>query len=151
MKFTGLNQEFIAQLRAGGLDAYGMQAEQSMSDGGGNPCRCCLDEIPAGAAMLIAAARPFSSLGPYAETGPIFLCKDCAQYAGDGLAPVLAHRDAVLLKAYGADERILYGTGQITASEDIEAYCAKLFARDDVSFVDTRSQTNNCFLARITR
>ncbi len=58
----------------------------AVSDGHGNPCRSCLADIRAGAAMLIVAARPFPALQPYAETGPIFLCAaDCTPWSGPGL------------------------------------------------------------------
>jgi hypothetical protein len=56
-----------------------------------------------------------------------------------------------LLKAYSVDERIIYGTGQITARSGIEGYARSLLARDDVAFVDIRSAKNNCWQVRITR
>lgn len=64
--------DWVKKIRNGGPDDYAMPAEQTVSDGGGNPCRYCLDEVPKGVAMLICAARPFPTLQPYAETGPIF-------------------------------------------------------------------------------
>ena len=74
--FLPLDLEFIANVRAGGLDANGQPAEHAVSDGQGKPCRCCLDTVPKGKEMLIFAARPFQSLHPYAELGPVFLCAD---------------------------------------------------------------------------
>ncbi len=54
-----------------------------------------------------------------------------------------------LLKAYGRDDRIIYGTGQITSADAIPAYAAQLLDRSDVAYVDVRSARNNCFLTRI--
>ncbi len=143
---------WVARLRAGGRDAYGLPAERTISDGGGNPCRHCLNDIPMGAPMLICAARPFPDPQPYAETGPIFLCADdCAPYRGKALPPVLASRTECLLKAYGADNRIIYGSGQITLTDEIESYCETLLSDAKVAYVDARSASNNCFTLRIRR
>ena len=156
LTYLPYDPDWVARIRAGGPDAYGLPAEQVISDGGGktgggNPCRYCLCDIPKGAKMLIMAARPFPDPQPYAETGPIFLCADCAPYAGDDLPIVLASRAECLLKAYGADHRIIYGTGQITPTADIKSYCETLLLDPKVAYVDARSATNNCFTLRICR
>ncbi len=151
LTYLPYDPDWVASIRAGGPDAYGLPAERAISDGGGNPCRHCLCDIPKDTKMLIMAARPFPDPQPYAETGPIFLCDDCAPYAGDDLPPVLASRAECLLKAYGADNRIIYGTGQITQTADIETYCETLLTDPKVAYVDARSATNNCFTLRITR
>lgn len=151
LQFHPYDPEWVANIRAGGPDAYGMPAEHSISDGGGNPCRYCLCDIPKGAAMLIMAARPLPEPQSYAETGPIFLCADCMPYAEDGMPPVLASRAECLLKAYDYNNRIVYGTGQITPTGQIETYCERLITDPVVAYVDARSATNNCFTLRITR
>lgn len=143
--------DWVANIRAGGPDAYGNPAEHAVCDGSGLPCRFCLCDIPKGAKMLVMAARPFPDLQPYAETGPIFLCAECAPYAGEDLPPVLASRKECLLKAYGADNRIIYGTGQITPTAQVAAYCERLLSDPKVAYVDARSATNNCFTLRIKR
>lgn len=150
--YTPYDQTFVDAMRAGGPDAYGQKAEQTVSDGAGNPCRSCLCNIPKGAAMLICAGRPFGDMQPYAETGPIFLCGDaCAPWTGEGIPPVLTTSPDYLLKAYSADERIIYGTGQITLAKDISAVATGLLTRSDVAFVDVRSARNNCFQTRVKR
>ena len=143
--------EWVAHIRQGGADDYGQPAERVISDGQGNPCRNCLNTVPAGAEMLICAARPFPRKQPYAETGPIFLCADeCEAWAGEGVPPVLQSSPDYLLKGYSADHRIVYGTGNITLSDDIVQKATEILARGDVAFVDVRSARNNCFLSRVT-
>lgn len=150
LNFLPLDLDTIAALRAGEPDVYGNPAERAISDGKGKPCRCCLDTIPKGVEMLICAARPFVGLHPYAETGPIFLCAhDCTPYVGNVAPPVLDVSPDYLVKAYDADERIVYGTGQITAKDAVTDYAQSLFLRDGVTHVDVRSAKNNCFLTRI--
>ena len=100
--FSALPTEAVARLRAGGLDANGQPPERHVSDGGGNPCRHCLREIPAGAPMLVLAWRPFPAPQPYAELGPIFLCAaPCERHPDSGALPALfrntpRHADAGL-------------------------------------------------------
>ena len=152
MIFQGLNRDVARGLRAGGPDANGMTAERGQSDGAANPCRCCLNHVTAGAEMLICAHRPFETVQPYAELGPIFLCaEDCAGYRGPDLPQVLTTSPDYLIKGYSPDERIVYGTGQVTPQADLVAYVAMLLARADIGFVDIRSARNNCWMARVTR
>jgi hypothetical protein len=146
------DQSFVDAVRAGGPDANGTPAERHVSDGAGNPCRSCLHPIPAGAAMLILAARPFPAPQPYAEVGPIFLCAEpCAPWSGDGLPPVLTTSPDYLLKGYGRDDRIVYGSGRVVAAGQIEDYAEGLLSDPRIAYVDVRSSRNNCFQTRITR
>lgn len=149
--FHGMPRAEADALRAGGPDAYGQPAERTVSDGGGNPCRCCLRTVPQDAPMLICAYKPFAANQPYAETGPIFLCAEACSAKGVELPEVLLTSPDYLLKAYSPDERIVYGTGQITAAADIASYARALLKRDDVAFVDVRSARNNCWQVRIKR
>jgi hypothetical protein len=57
----------------------------------------------------------------------------------------------MIVRGYSADERIVYGTGAVVATDRIEETAATLFARDDVAFVHVRSASNNCFQCRIDR
>lgn len=152
IKAIPYDQTFVDELRHAGVDAYGNAPERQISDGGGNPCRSCLHDIPKGEEMLVVAARPFPEPHPYAETGPVFFCADhCTPWCGAGLPPVLNGREEALIKGYGADHRILYGTGAIVPVSKIAATCETLFDTPDVAFIDVRSSKNNCFTFRILR
>ena len=151
LHFHPYDSVFVASVRAGGPDAYGNPAEHAVSDGGGNPCRHCLRHIPEGAPMLILAARPFPAPQAYAETGPIFLCADsCAPWSGTGVPEILTTAPDYLLKGYGADHRIVYGTGKVVPADQLPAYAARLLQAPRIAYVDVRSSRNNCFQARIT-
>ena len=54
-----------------------------------------------------------------------------------------------IVRGYSADERIVYGTGQVTPTDQIAARAEALLARPDIAFVDIRSASNNCFQCRI--
>lgn len=147
--FRGMPVETADAYRSGAPDAYGNIAERQISDGDA-PCRCCLRSVPKGEEMLVLAHRPFSSLQPYAETGPVFICaKRCRPSQSSAIPQALASKE-YLLKGYSPDERIVYGTGQITPVEELASYADALLHRADVAFVDLRSAKNNCWQARLT-
>ena len=52
-KYIALDTTEVEALRAGEPDDNGRSPEKSISDGNGNPCRHCLNEIPEAAPMLI--------------------------------------------------------------------------------------------------
>jgi len=148
--FHPLPAATVSALRAGGSDAYNMPLERSVSDGSGNPCRHCLQDIPAGKAMLILAHRPFPAPQPYAETGPIFLCADCERAApSSALPPAVASRPRFLVKCYNADHRI-HHVGQVVETAEMQDHCAAKLSDATVAYVDLRSAVNNCFICRVT-
>lgn len=150
--FLPLSDDSVARYRAGAPDAYGLTPERRVvGPGDGVPCRYSLTRLPEGAEYLIVAHRPFEGLNPYTETGPIFLAAE-----GDGAAPSpelppFLTAPSYITRAYGADERILYGTGAVTPTDEIIARCAELLARPEVAFVHVRSASNNCFHVRVER
>ena len=150
VRFVALPTETVRAYRSGANDANGMAPERAVSDGKGNPCRHCLQDIPEGKGMLILAHRPFPAPQPYAEIGPIFLCADdCARWQGDGLPPALACRPNHLIKGYGENDRIAYGTGRIVAVQDLPSGGAGIFDDARVRYGRVRSDRNNCYPCRI--
>ena len=137
----------------GGRDAYDNLPETMISDGDGNPCRHCLQNIEEGEEMLVFAYRPFPELQPYAETGPIFLHKNpCKRYAAEEiLPPVLTTSPDFIVRGYGENDRIVYGTGAVTAIAYIPTYAETLLARPEIAYVHVRSARNNCFQCRIDK
>ena len=151
MRFVAISTKVVRVLQAGGPDANGQLPERKLSDGGGNPCRHCLRLIPEGAGMLVLAHRPFPAPQPYAEVGPIFLCAEpCEAGGGEDLPAMLAAPDYIV-RGYGVDDRIVYGTGGVVATGAIPARAGELLADDRVAYVHVRSARNNCFQCRIER
>ena len=107
--------------------------------------------IPEGAGMLVLAHRPFGALQPYAETGPIFLCADPCAAGGGAEVPEMLGSSDYIVRGYGADERIVYGTGGVIPTGRILARAGELLADPGVDFVHVRSARNNCFQVRIER
>jgi hypothetical protein len=151
MQYVAIPTDVARAYQAGGPDANGQLPERRVSDGGGNPCRHCLKMIPEGAGMLVLAHRPFPAPQPYAEVGPIFLCAEpCAAGGGEERPEMLAAPDYIV-RGYGADDRIVYGTGGVVATEAIPARAGELFRDPRVAYVHVRSARNNCYQCRIDR
>lgn len=149
-QYTALDTAFVRALQQGGPDAHGQPPERAVSDGGGNPCRHCLRQIPAGEEMLILAHRPFATAQPYAETGPIFLCAQaCSRHAGATLPEILTTAPDYLIKGYGATDRIVYGTGAVVPGDQLAERADAILARADVAYVHVRSARNNCYQLRL--
>ena len=152
-RFVALPTVEVRRLQAGGPDANGRGPERRISDGDHIPCRHCLQEIAAGEPYLIAAYRPFPQLQPYAERGPIFLhAEACPRYADEHVPPRM-FRDwlHLLVRGYGAEHRIVYGTGGRIDATELADVAAELLARDDVAYVHVRSAQYNCYQCRVER
>lgn len=152
--YSGMPSELAAAYRAGAPDANGQAPEPRVSDGDGVPCRHCLGSVAAGEAYLVLAYRPFPALQPYAELGPVFIHADeCAAHAPTEGLPERERRSKSgrILRGYGADDRIVYGTGIVVDNGEIEAQAAAILERPDVAYVHMRSATNNCFTLRVDR
>ena len=152
LKFIALDSDRVQQLRAGAPDANNQPAQRAVCDGDGNPCRHCLAEIGHDRPMLILAHRPFNTLQPYAEMGPIFLCAEsCERHAETAGIPPLYRDRKVLIRGYDFAERIIYGTGKVIDMQAIEEEAQALFERDDLAFIHVRSPSENCYHFRIER
>jgi len=153
LRFVALDSGLARAWREGHPDANGQAPERHISDGDGNTCRHCLDDVAEGDPFLILAHRPFPTPQPYAEVGPIFLhAEDCPRYdEAAGVPGHYARRQAVLIRGYGSDDRILYGTGKVIPPREIEATAEALFGDPKVAYLHLRSATNNCYQFRIER
>jgi hypothetical protein len=105
--------------------------------------------IPEGAGMLILAHRPFPTPQPYAEVGPIFLCSDPCMRGGGGTVPEMLASPDYIVRGYGPDDRIVYGTGGVVATDAIPARAEELLIDARVAYVHVRSARNNCYQLRI--
>ena len=152
IRFVALETEVVRRLREGAPDANGQVPEQRIAASGGLPCRHCLKHIGAGEPYLTLAHRPFPVLQPYAEVGPIFLhAEACPRGGGDAAVPSFLESPSYIVRGYGGDDRIVYGTGRVTLTEAIPEAAVKLLGDAKIAYVHVRSASNNCYHCRIER
>ena len=56
-----------------------------------------------------------------------------------------------ILRGYGRNDRIVYGTGAVVAIETLPEEAARRLADPRIAYVHVRSARNNCFQVRIDR
>jgi hypothetical protein len=56
-----------------------------------------------------------------------------------------------ILRGYNADDRIVYGSGQIVPTSQIPREAARMFNDARIAYVHVRSASNNCYQCRIDR
>ncbi|MFT7596758.1 MAG: hypothetical protein ACI8R4_004100 [Paracoccaceae bacterium] len=152
IQFCGLPSADVIRIRTDMRDAYDLPVETHLAVDDAYPCRHCLKDTPKGQTYLILAHRPFVGVNSYTETGPIFVCADdCTAAVHSPDIPAILQSPQYIVRGYTAEERILYGTGQVTPTAQIPAYAASLLANPEIAFVDVRSAANNCFQCRVRR
>jgi hypothetical protein len=151
LRVEGIASEWVERVRAGGADANGQMALTRVAAGGANPCRHCLGLIADGDEKLVLAYRPFPSLQPYAETGPIFLhVKPCPRYASNELPGWFAFMDPALVRGYDTEDWIRYETGNVVPGPEIAGACRRILADPSIAYAHVRSKFN-CFQCRVDR
>lgn len=152
IRFTAIPTADATHFWNNGSDAYGRLPEITTSGGTGYPCRHCLENIAEGEPVLVLAYRPFPDLQPYAETGPIFLHKrPCERYRAEEILPPILSSPDYIVRGYGPDNRIVYGSGAVTERERIGERAEELLRSDAIAYVHVRSARNNCYQCRIDK
>jgi len=139
----------LDRIRDRGVDDMGNRLDPRPA-GGGEPLRCCLRDAAPRERIVLLGYRPSPLGGPYAETGPVFVhAAGCAGYRSPGAYPAAFRDRRQVLRAYGADGRIV--GGELVDGVDAEAAIDRLLARPEVSRIDSRNVTYGCYMFRIQR
>jgi hypothetical protein len=147
----GIASDEVRRIHEGGADANGQPALVRIAEGLANPCRHCLELIAPGDEKLVLAYRPFATLQPYAETGPIFLHRQrCVRYESDTLPAWFVYMEPAIIRGYDGDDWIRYDTGDVVAGPDLTATSERILADPTIAYVHIRSKYN-CFQCRVDR
>ena len=116
----------------------------------GYPCRVSLEDAEPGETLLLLPFEHHPAHSPYRASGPIFVREAAAAAfdAVDAVPPVLRGR-TLSLRAYD-------GTGEMVDADvvdgnTVEDAIARLFARDDVSYLHVHNAKRGCYACRIER
>ena len=160
IQFVAMPTELMLAYQAGAADANGQPPERYDASPGQLPCRHCMKMIEQGEPYLALAYRPFPSLQPYAEVGPIFLHADGCERGGDAATPTNSEQVEIphfldspsyIVRGYTAKDRIYYGSGGVVPTDQIPTRASELFANDKIAYIHVRSVSNNCYHCRIDR
>jgi hypothetical protein len=140
------------------LDDAGRVPETVVDADGGSPLRCCLRVSRPGERLLLASYAPLrrwviaAGVDPaaYDELGPVFLHAEACDGTTDDGWPSELRGTPRVLRAYGAEGRILDGR-VLTESDDPERVVDELFADDRVAFLHARALLFGCFTFAIER
>lgn len=119
-----------------------------MDEEGGAPLRCCLRDSRPGEELVLASVTPPGPLGPYAESGPVYLhAARCPGPAEAGYPGEFRSRTQVF-RAYSADGRIVGGR-VVEPDDDQEAVARELLAEPGVAFLHSRNVVHGCYMFAI--
>ncbi len=105
-----------------------------------------------GEPFLILSHRPFPAPQPYAEQGPIFLhAKACPRHEAGAEVPPMLASPRYIVRGYGKNDRIVYGSGQIVPTAEIPFAAAAMLEDPRIAYIHVRSASNNCYQCRIDR
>lgn len=151
LRIRGISTDECERIWHGGVDANGQPALVRVAEGPANPCRHCLGLIPEGDKKLVLAYRPFDTVHPYAETGPIFLhAQPCSRYESEVTPPWFDYVDPAIVRGYAEDHWIRYDTGIVVRGKEITRACEAILNDVTVAYVHVRSKFS-CFQCRVDR
>ncbi|MBV8581979.1 MAG: DUF1203 domain-containing protein [Candidatus Eremiobacteraeota bacterium] len=149
-RYLPIDDEVVRNVRATLHDAHGNDLHVQISDDDGNPCRSCLRITPVGTRLILFAHKPFTTTGPYAETGPVFVHADaCETYREQSEFPADFRPRTLVLRAYNHAGHIhdtILAPGE-TAEETLERF----FTDPDVATVHVRNPAWGCFDFAVVR
>ena len=114
------------------------------------PCRSCLRVTSPEERLIAFAHQPFSTNGPYAEVGPVFIhADDCSPYAEPNKFPADFVQRCLTMRGY--NERGTIETAELSTPGDPEASIARLFGDERVRFIHVRNPAWGCYDFQVDR
>ncbi|HTJ28123.1 MAG TPA: DUF1203 domain-containing protein [Candidatus Limnocylindria bacterium] len=149
-RYLPIDDEIAGHIRAMLRDDAGNALEIWTAQDDGNPCRSCLRVTRRGERLILFALRPFTTDGPYAETGPVFVhAEPCEPYERIDEFPADFRARTLTFRAYDTRGRI--DDAAVADGVDAERTLERLFAPDDVAVVHVRNPAWGCYDFRVVR
>ena len=146
---SAIDPEIALRARETLVDGFGNRLKTQVCDGP-VPCRSCLRLTTAGDEVMLLAHSPFTSSGPYAEVGPIFIhSQACDQYPSPDFFPDDFSNRRMVLRAYSVAGEI--ADAQVCEPGEHNDVIDRLFENSEVEFIHARNVAYGCYLFRIDR
>ena len=148
---TGIPTEVADRFRSTARDDFGNAVRRFPGDETGLPCRHCLAES-AGQAAVLGSYRMARPQGIYWTPSPIFVHADsCPRYERRDEIPDIVRPRLVSLRAYDADQQVIYGLGDVAEGRDCDGLLERCLADARTAFVNIHTARPGCFLCTVER
>jgi uncharacterized protein DUF1203 len=142
-RFLPIDDDTVRAVRETLRDGHGNLLHMQVSDAPA-PCRACLRIAPSGTRLILFAYRPFTTNGPYAETGPVFVhAEACRPYRAHHVFPADFRPRALAFRAYDNGGSI--HDAMLADGVDAESALAHLLADERAATVHVRNPAWGCF------
>jgi len=151
IRVSGIDSALAERIRTTLRDDFGNELHvQITQDVRSNPCRHCLRLTNPGERLILFAHRPFTTTGPYAETGPIFIHADaCEAYGETSVFPADFQDRPWTVRAYDGAGNIV--TGVVAQAGGAQAAIERQFEDPAVTFIHLRSPSWGCYDFQVER
>ena len=150
-RVEALDQARLRTMLTAGADARGNPPEyHEVTEAGGTPLRCCLQEAEVGERVALLGWPLDLPDGPYAEVGPVFVHADgCAGYPEPERYPAGFVDQAQVQRAYDPQGRI--PDARWVEPGAAEQSLAVFLARPEVAVVHSRNPMHGCYMFAVRR
>lgn len=116
------------------------------------PCRHCLRQAAVGEPVLLGSYDLPRPLGLYWTPSPIFVHEAaCPRYSKIDHIPDIVRDSLVSIRAYGADDMVLYDLGIVVDGREADAPLQRSLADPRCAYVNIHTARPGCMLCRVTR
>jgi hypothetical protein len=131
---TAMSTNDAARLRRATSDDFGYPIQRFDLDRT-YPCRHCLREASAKAGMLLLS----------------YQAPDCERFEQADAIPDIVRNRLVSFRAFRSDGIMIYDANAIVEGEGHEAAVRRIFAREDVAYINAHTARPGCLLCHIER
>ena len=123
-----------------------------VTQGGGMPCRRCLQDGQVGETMYLIPYNPFpadAKDSPYQGPGPIYVhARECGKYEGSEV-PEQQRKRLLSLRAYDGEHMMV--DQAVLKGEELGAKVGRMLEGQEVEYVNVHNAGPGCFAVRIER
>ena len=148
---TAMSTNDAARLRRAASDDFGYPI-QRFDVARTYPCRHCLREASAKTGMLLLSYQAPKPKSVYGHPTAIFMCvADCERFAQPDAIPEIVRNRLVSFRAFRSDGMMIYDANAIVEGEGHEPAVRRIFAREDVAYINAHTARPGCLLCHIER
>jgi len=139
------------RLRRATIDDFG-HAIQRLDLDRTYPCRHCLREASGKTGMLLLSYQTPEPKSVYGQPTAVFLCAgDCERFERSDTIPDIVRNRLVSLRAFRGDGMMIYDANELVEADGHDAAVRRIFARDDVAYINAHTAKPGCLLCHIER